>query len=212
MVGGGGPIGGRGVELGVRPASGPARPGPPPREDSGDLFLEQSGGLSPRGELAGGRVPAIEELLTLSGAQDRVLADGHVGPDDGGFQQHAVVAGEASMVRRSKRSDLKRIQPLRAPPAGCICISMSNLTRGRGRHPGGPQARAAEVGRRRLPVLEDHLDERVAVPLAFRLQLLHEPLEREVLMLVGSQCPGPGADQQVSEGGIAGEVAGGPGG
>ncbi len=201
---------GPGVELGVgQPAAvpwidgrrPPARGPPGPRSGDGG----RPGGAEPEPR---GRVPLSEELVALGGGQQGEVREAPLGRGGPGVEQGAEVPGQAG-----DRGAVEEVGVV-LEGAGDAPRHLEEVDHEVELGRLGPRLEGGEGDPRQLqPLLrgggqelEDHPQQRRPVGVARQAELVHQPLEGDVLVGEGAERGGAGAPEERREARVAREV------
>ncbi len=202
---------GPGVELGVG-QPGALEDGGGPVRDERRLGLEELGGGRVR-ELAPRPLPALQQVLALPGGEDLQPADGDVGGVGRRLQQQHEAGQQplrrlpveevAAVLQRAVDAAGRPVRPRHlAEHEGQVEARAVGVT---GLDPGGEAGHAGDLPGRFAQRQHD-LEERVPGQRPGRVEGLHQPVEGQVLVLVGGQVGGADAVEQLVEGRGAGGV------
>jgi hypothetical protein len=155
----------------------------------------------------GGVVVLQDNGVPLGRGKERQLGERQVRRTDDPLEQGQEVAGEA---RRRARLEQPHIEgePAGEPLARLAQVELQIIARGPLQHLVASQLKIARHHRRRGDVLEGehHLIHRVAAHVALDPQLLHQALERQVLMGEGAESPLADAAEQLAEAAAGREI------
>jgi hypothetical protein len=172
----------------------------------GRLPLEQLGDRQ-LGQLRRGVGGPGEPVVPLVRVEDVDGADGALGVGHEPAQDAHEPRGDA--LGRVPVEQAGGVLQTAVGPAGAVGQQVEEEVElgGAGLQPLDVDTEAGQLERRhgRLPGEHD-LEERVVGGGAVRVEQLHQPLERHVLVVVGGQGPLPHPPEQLTEGGVAGQV------
>ena len=197
------------VQLAVAQLANPVANRQPPPADAAASPEKRSctGERSPPHDPSRSTPPAPDDAPTPPASRAATLAA--PGSPRHALQQPPVVPEQplhASTHRTAPCCTRRREEPLRRVGRVEGQVELGHVRVDPHRLEGQPRRR--RLTPRRLGLLEDegHLEERRSAQVALRMQLLDQPLEREVLVLVRTQDDAAHAREQLAEGRIPGEV------
>ncbi len=155
-----------------------------------------------------GIIPGHEKLLHLGRSQQGKRGDPSVGGRHGALQQHCKVSRHTA--NRVRLEQIGVVLKISFQPRVRFLKSERQVENGRAAvhgAVGGPDSRQVQREVAGIVKHEHHLEQRVAAQIALRLQRLDQPLEGQILVLVGFERALADPFQHQAEGRIAGEVA-----